>query len=70
MEMFPGKQYGWLERFISRHGLSPRAVTSQGQKVPANAKDLASAFMKYTHEKTLSESLEFKAIGNMDETPM
>ena len=39
---------GWLSRFTSRHGLTSRSVTSQGQKVPSDAKCLAENFFQYT----------------------
>ena len=61
---------GWLDRFIKRHDLSCRVVTSTGQKVPSNAADLAKGIISFLLNKRESKGLPPDAIGNMDETPM
>ena len=61
---------GWLSRFTSRHGLTSRSVTSQGQKVPSDAKCLAEKIFQYTKEMTDTRNFELRSIGNMDETPL
>lgn len=60
---------GWVARFINRHKLSSRSPTSVGQKIPANAKELALKFFDYVKQwKERQES--GPVIGNMDEIPM
>ena len=61
---------GWLDRFTDRHGLTVRSVTSQGKKVPGNAKALAESFLQYVKEIRGDRTFELKSIGNMDETPL
>ena len=58
-----------MARFINRHILSSRSPTSVGQKIPANAKELALKFFDYVKQwKERQES--GPVIGNMDEIPM
>lgn len=59
---------GWLERFTKRYKVVNRSVTSVGQKVPDNARELCHCFFKF-HESVIG-GIELKNIGNMDETPM
>ena len=61
---------GWLDRFCKRHNLTSRAVTSQGQKVPSNAKQLAEDFFAFLDGKYAEYQYSLKAIGGMDETPL
>ena len=37
---------GWLHRFMKRHRLSTRTVTTEGQKIPADAADKAREFIE------------------------
>ena len=58
-----------MARFINRHILSSRSPTSVGQKIPANAKELALKFFDYVKQwKEKQES--GPVIGNMNEIPM
>ena len=50
--------HGWLSQFTSRHGLTSRSLTSQGQKVPSNAKCLAENFFQYTKEVRKARKFE------------
>ena len=74
--MYPESPYqfrasnGWLVRFVSRNKLSCSTVTSQGQKVPSNASDLAKEFLQYTHHHIKSKDFQPSFIANMDETPV
>ena len=58
---------GWLNRFLRRHGLVSRRVTTQGQGIPGNAAEQSKKFM--ADMKTASSALPLNAVGNMDETP-
>jgi transposase-like protein len=48
---------GWLDRFLSRHGLTCRSVTSQGQKIPSNAKSLHRTFFSTFRRRRLHTGL-------------
>ena len=61
---------GWLSRFCKRHGFTSRAVTSQGQKIPSNAKELAEEFFAFLDGKYADYRYPLNAIGGMDETPL
>lgn len=59
---------GWLERFLNRHNIVSRSVTSIGQKVPDNAKELCEKFFEF-FDRT-AKDINPSYIGNMDETPL
>lgn len=61
---------GWLSRFAKRHNLTSRTVTSQGQKVPENSKELAENFFSFLDQKYAEHRYPLKHIGAMDETPL
>jgi hypothetical protein len=61
---------GWLNRFIKRHNLTSRAITSIGQKVPENAKQLAESYFEFLNQQFAQHHYEHKFIGGMDETPV
>ena len=54
-------------RFLRRHGLVSRRVTTQGQGIPGNAAEQSKKFM--ADMKTASSALPLNAVGNMDEIP-
>lgn len=59
---------GWLHNFLNRFQLRCRAVTSVGQKVPANAASLCKTYFDFV-DKTFA-GIEVPDILNMDETPI
>ncbi len=59
---------GWLTRFISRYNISSKAVTSVGQKIPENAKELSINFFDYCD--TLRGSAKNFIVWNMDQMPV
>ena len=58
---------GWLCRFLRRHKLTRRAITSVGQSIPANAPLLAKNFIRDCKNAAQVNSTQYAA--NMDETP-
>ena len=74
-ELYPGMEDefvasgGWLSRFLRRHRLVSRRVTSTGQAQPANAAVLARQFLESA--VAIQERLhsDLSSVGNMDETP-
>jgi hypothetical protein len=77
-EVYPDEDFenfkasnGWLQRFMVRHSITFRCVTSQGQKIPSNAKLLAEQFLTFVRDKLQENTItDIKDIGNMDETPL
>ena len=60
---------GWLQKFTVRHNITFRCVTSQGQKIPSNAKLLAEQFFSFLRAKLHENNItDVKNIANMDET--
>ena len=60
---------GWIRNFKQRNRITSRAVTSVGQKVPANATELALEFFEHI-EKLRVESGKNFIIWNMDQMPV
>ena len=60
---------GWLKRFQHRHNLTCRSVTSVGQKIPPNAKDLAMSIFEFLEQKYMEQTYDLKFIVGMDESP-
>ena len=54
--------------FTKRHKISFRAVTSQVQKIPADAKILDHQFLTFVTEKKIEYGIT--QVANMDETPL
>ena len=61
---------GWLHRFMKRHRLSTQTVTTEGQKIPADAADKAREFIECCKTVIDKGHLPLSSIANMDETPM
>ena len=61
---------GWLHRFMKRHRLFTRTVTTEVQKIPADTADKAREFIKSCRTVIDEEHLPLSSIANMDETPM
>ena len=61
---------GWITRFFKRSKLCSRAVTSRGQQIPSNARDLTIKFIEECGEAVLKENYPLWGMANMDETPM
>ena len=59
---------GWVSKFCKRNRLVRRCITSQGQKIPANASKIAEKFIKDISALTAGHSLN--NILNMDEVPV
>lgn len=59
---------GWLERFLHRHNIVSRSMTSIGQKVPDNANELCEKFYEFFDRS--AKDINTSYIGNMDETPL
>ena len=60
----------WLSRFLKRNDLCTRVITSDGQKIPTDASDLAKKFIDECQVSLAEREYPMFAIGNMDETPM
>ena len=63
---------GWLNRFLNRNDIRFRAVTSLGQKLPPDSKDLSLHLLDYV-DKEFRQSSGYRAdsrIYNMDEMPI
>lgn len=61
---------GWLDRFLKRNELCSRVVTSQGQKVPPNSRELAVSFVEECGKACAEKSYPLYGIANFDETPL
>ncbi|RWR99058.1 pogo transposable element with KRAB domain-like protein, partial [Dinothrombium tinctorium] len=61
---------GWLERFLKRNNISMRQATSIGQKIPANASELARSFLKFINDYKEKNSTNDIIFANMDEVPI
>lgn len=55
---------------MKRNDLCTRVITSEGQKIPIDAPDLAKKFMDECQVSLAERDYPMFAIGNMDETPM
>ena len=60
---------GWLSRFLRRHKLVSRRVTSVGQLMPSNAPTSAKTFIKDVSNAISTGNIATNCIGNMDESP-
>ena len=60
---------GWCYRFMKRNNLVERRVTSVGQKVPENAKELADEHLAIIHRQ-LADIPDSSIVANMDKTPL
>ena len=60
---------GWLHGFQQRNRTTSRTVTSVGQKVPANAAELAKNFFKYVDDLRKKSNSKF-IVWNCDQMPM
>lgn len=60
---------GWLSRFLKRHKLVSRRVTTVGQAMPADAPKRASDFVAAVKSDINSKKYAKNCIGNMDESP-
>lgn len=58
----------WANAFMKRHGLSLRAKTSTGQKLPDNWEEKLNSFLNFVHLKITD--VEKSQLGNMDEVPV
>ncbi len=61
---------GWLEKFMTRNGLSLRAKTSISQKLPAQLERKIESFMTKVRALRAKHQYPLELILNMDETPM
>lgn len=61
---------GWSHRFLRRHGLVRRAVTSVGQQIPANAQYVATHFLSDVVKNMEENNFAQTDIANMDEVPV
>jgi hypothetical protein len=60
---------GCLDRFIKRHKLACRTVTTQGKKIPDDAKTLANHFLTFVAQKMTEQGITLsKHVANIDET--
>ncbi|RWS20602.1 pogo transposable element with KRAB domain-like protein, partial [Leptotrombidium deliense] len=62
--------HGWLDRFLRRHNLVNRAVTTIGQGIPSNASDLLECFYRYMDKLFENNKSKPEFVANMDETPV
>ena len=59
---------GWLEKFISRNGLSPHRRTTQAQKTPEQTTDKVISYISYTFQLKQRKNCDLDCIIAMDET--
>jgi transposase-like protein len=64
---FKGSQM-WCHRFMRRHRLSVRAVTSVGQKLPVHWEEKMASFKLFV--ENAKSGVELQHFGNMDEVPV
>ena len=60
----------WYHHFMWRNGLSVRARTTVGQRLPNNWEDLIANFIDFTERNITRLALTSEKIINMDEVPM
>lgn len=58
----------WCHRFMRRHRLSVRAVTSVGHKLPVDWEEKMASFKLFV--ENAKSGVELQHIGNMDEVPV
>lgn len=58
----------WCLRFMKRHNLSVRAVTSVRQHMPANSNELIAQFWAFVKQNTIG--VDPSNLENMDEIPV
>ena len=61
---------GWSVRFMRRHNLVRRAVTSIGQQIPEDAQRMATQFFADVRRQIENGNLAPGQIANMDEVPV
>ena len=70
-EFYPDQAFkasaGWLYKFMARNQLVNRRVTSVGQKMPDNARELAIDYFEVLD--SMKGKKEHVVVANMDETP-
>ena len=59
---------GWLEKFMSRNGLSLRRRTTQAQKTPEQIIDKLISYILYVRQLKQRNNCDFDCIIAMDET--
>ena len=59
---------GWLQRFLTRHKLSLRRVTTSGRDLPSNVGQIIDDFLKSSERNFIIPNIDLSNIANMDET--
>ena len=61
---------GWAQRFKRRHNLVMQAHTSMAQKLPGYLESKVESFRDKVHSIRNRTDIDYRLLGNMDETPV
>ena len=59
---------GWFHRFLRRHKLALRRVTTSGRDLPSNVGQIIEHFLENSQNEFIVPNFNLRNVANMDET--